>query len=233
MGERIRGRRGVEMRKRRLAREPLCRMCKAEGKIKQADVVDHITPLAAGGEDMDENCQSLCHDHHDAKTATEENQNQFGATHPEWLKPSAIPIEIICGPPASGKSTYARQRAQPGDVIIDLDDISKAIDPNFEGWSGRSSDLLNASLRKRNNMLGELSRAGAGRAWFIVGAPTKGERDWWKEKLGGTITLLNPGYAECIRRSRERGTPTYGVDDWVKAAGEVWRKARYASDGWD
>ena len=233
MGERIRGRRGVELRRRRLAAEPLCRICRSLGIVRAADVVDHIKPLAQGGEDVDENCQSLCNECHDAKTAAEGGANLFGAPHPEWLKPSRIPLTIICGPPASGKTTYANDRARPGDMVIDLDAISAEIDPAFRPWSGRDKDLLNASLRKRNDMLGSLSKATKGRAWFIVGAPTKGERRWWQSQLGGEVILLNPGYVECLNRSKARGTPTYGVDEWFKASGEVWRKQRAAMDGWD
>jgi 5-methylcytosine-specific restriction protein A len=66
---RLRGRRAVEQRKRRLAFEPLCRDCKAKGHIRAADVIDHIVPLAKGGPDTDENCQSLCDYHHQQKTA--------------------------------------------------------------------------------------------------------------------------------------------------------------------
>lgn len=182
---------------------------------------------------MDENCQSLCHECHDEKTAAEGGASLFGAPHPEWLKPSRIPLTIICGPPASGKTTYARERAGPGDVVIDLDAISGEIDPSFRPWAGRDKELLNASLRKRNDMLGSLSKQTEGKAWFIVGAPTKGEREWWRSRLGGEVVLLNPGYAECLSRSMARGTPTYGVDEWFRASGEVWRKQRAAMDGWD
>lgn len=233
MGDRIRGRRGVELRKRRLAAEPLCRLCKAKGIVRASEVIDHIIPLGQNGEDVDENCQGLCHECHDAKTASEGGANLFGAPHPEWLKPSRIPITIICGPPAAGKTTYARERAKPGDIVIDLDAISMEVDPTFRPWSGRSNELLNASLRKRNAMLGSLSKEVKGKAWFIVGAPTKGEREWWRVRLGGEVVLLNPGYAECLSRSKARGTPTYGVDEWFKASGEVWRKQRAAMDGWD
>jgi 5-methylcytosine-specific restriction protein A len=70
-GKRIRGRRGVELRKRRLRNEPLCRLCKAEGIVRAAVVVDHIVPLAKGGEDVDANCRSLCVEHHDQVTREE------------------------------------------------------------------------------------------------------------------------------------------------------------------
>lgn len=36
-------------------------------------------------------------------------------------------ITVITGPPCSGKSTYVQQRAQPGDVIIDFDQICRAL----------------------------------------------------------------------------------------------------------
>src|SRR3546814_20132008 len=71
MGERIRGRKGVALRKRRLAAEPLCRMCKAEGRVTAATVPDHIVPLAKGGEDVDDNLRCLCAAHHDQVTRDE------------------------------------------------------------------------------------------------------------------------------------------------------------------
>lgn len=73
MAERIRGRRGVELRKRRLAVEPLCRDCKSAGIIRASTVPDHIVPLAHGGEDIDSNIRCLCADCHRVRTA-----DQFG-----------------------------------------------------------------------------------------------------------------------------------------------------------
>jgi len=66
---RIQGRKGMALRKARLSREPLCRHCKAKGKTTLAVTVDHIKPLAQGGQDIDENCQSICLSCHEAKTA--------------------------------------------------------------------------------------------------------------------------------------------------------------------
>lgn len=57
---RIRGRRGVELRRRRLANEPLCRLCREAGRHEPATVPDHILPLAKGGEDVDSNIRCLC-----------------------------------------------------------------------------------------------------------------------------------------------------------------------------
>lgn len=68
---RTRGRRGVELRQRRLAAEPLCRHCRAEGRVTQATVPDHIIPLARGGSDDDDNIQCLCGPCHAIKTVAD------------------------------------------------------------------------------------------------------------------------------------------------------------------
>lgn len=74
--ERIRGRRGVELRKRRLHNEPLCRMCKDKDRITAATVPDHIVPLAKGGTDTDDNIRCLCADCHDTVTREEFGHRQ-------------------------------------------------------------------------------------------------------------------------------------------------------------
>jgi len=71
--ERVRGRAGVALRKARLQAEPLCRICKAKGKVTAATVPDHIKPLALGGTDRDDNIRCLCADCHDTVT-----RQQFG-----------------------------------------------------------------------------------------------------------------------------------------------------------
>jgi len=73
---RIRGRAGQGIRARRMARtDGLCEMCDAEGLTTLAAVVNHKTPLARGGEDVDENTENLRHD--DEVTA-----RQFGKAEP-------------------------------------------------------------------------------------------------------------------------------------------------------
>lgn len=60
------------IRARQLAREPLCRRCKAKGITTGANEVDHIDGNAAEPRDYrDENLQSLCEPCHSAKTALE------------------------------------------------------------------------------------------------------------------------------------------------------------------
>lgn len=58
---RTRGRKGQEMRERRLRRtDGLCEHCLAKGRYTVATVVNHKIPLAHGGPDEDENTENLC-----------------------------------------------------------------------------------------------------------------------------------------------------------------------------
>lgn len=71
---RIRGAAGQAARRRRMARtNGLCEMCMADGHTTLATVVDHVVPLARGGDDVDANTRNLCDRHHEQVTAT-----QFG-----------------------------------------------------------------------------------------------------------------------------------------------------------
>ena len=88
MGERIRGRRGMVLRKRRLEAEPLCRDCKAKGIRRAATVPDHIVPLALGGTDTDDNIRCLCGMCHDRRTA-----EQFGQRRKQPIGADGWPIE--------------------------------------------------------------------------------------------------------------------------------------------
>lgn len=54
--------------KRQLQREPLCAECLRAGRVKPAEIADHITPISEGGARYDdENLQSLCKRCHNRK----------------------------------------------------------------------------------------------------------------------------------------------------------------------
>jgi hypothetical protein len=161
-------------------------------------------------------------------------------THPSWLRPSKIPLTIVCGPPCSGKTTYVNKNKSKGDIVIDLDAICMALKPGVRQWSEARADdkLFMRAMRIRNLMLGKLANTNEGQAWFIVGAPTIAERAWWSSKLCGAVVLLNPGIEECRRRAIMRKTPRAieGINKWDASADLPWKPAVYRPavklDGW-
>lgn len=132
------------------------------------------------------NLRPFCKPCHSARTATEQSFGRTGGgtTHPRWLRPSVIPLVIVCGPPASGKSYYVARHAQPRDLVIDLDLIGAKLDgaSSPHQWDRR---WLDDALRERNNLLGAISRSPCrwSAAWFILSEPRAYLRQWWQDAL--------------------------------------------------
>ena len=222
MTKRLRGRAAVEQRKRRIEAHPVCVHCEREGIVKATEEIDHIVPLSQGGLDSEDNIQGLCIYHHRIKSAGEDTSHEAASNHPTWLQPSAIPVIIVTGPPGSGKSSYVELHSEDWDLVIDLDAIALEINPHFAGvWS---REILNRAIRQRNAELGALQFAEGRKAWFIVGAPTRRERAWWKEQLGELAELhhLDAPAETCLRR----GADPEKVRTYFKAASRPWEPPR-------
>lgn len=118
---------------------------------------------------------------------------------PDLPKPTCR-VVLVCGPPASGKSTYVRSHADPYDIVIDVDLIAR------EHGLGRDRDSSNTGdlLAERNRRLAALAEQPANRvAWVIVGAPSASLRNWWRQTLHvqpDDLVLLTPTRQELQRR---------------------------------
>lgn len=218
------------VRRQYLAAHPACQH---EGCTAAAVEVHHVKSVA---ERPDlrlswSNLSGLCRHHHSQITASTQSFGMSAEararTWPVDLRPSAIPLTIVCGPPGSGKSRYVTEQAGPHDIIIDLDVIKAdlagtAIYSAEPRWTG-------PALEERNRLLRSLATATAPRAWFIVSAPEPAERDWWQRQLGGTVHVMDADEATCIarinadhRRIGHRDRMTRRVGEWfAKARGEV------------
>jgi len=114
---------------------------------------------------------------------------------PRDLKPARRPLVIVCGAPASGKTTWARAHAQS---VIDLDDIKARL----SGWPGKEAPIrwLAPALEVRNARLRQCSGAGPATA-FIVAAPERDERAAWAAMLKpDRLVVLDPGEPTCRAR---------------------------------
>ena len=227
--ERVRGRKAVEARKRFLYNEPLCRQCSIKGRTTLATQVDHIIALVNGGSDGDNNKQPLCIDCHKAKTAADMGHKPrvtvgldgwpitrpaFGASdslaNPAGLMPSAVPLTILFGPPAAGKSTLAKEiAAKTGAVVFDLDNYFK-----------RGARTLADAMRMRNVDLSNLAAKTEGEYVLLVGAAAATERAWWRDTLKPTRTVLVMcDMATSLERNKQRDSAKQartvaGLDAW-------------------
>lgn len=155
----------------------LCRHCFRAGRLRTATEVDHMTPHKGKADplyrDLD-NLQSLCSFHHKAKSAMDATRDQFE----RW---------VICGPPGSGKTTYVRLRARPGDLVWDWDEVM-AIMTRLP-IQHRPPDLINAFLAMRDGLVQGIRECPPQRnLWLIVA--DKGQAMTVAEQLGAKIVDL-------------------------------------------
>lgn len=164
-------------------------------------VADHIKPHRGDPSlfwNID-NIHAVSKEWHDSIKQAIEKADQAASFHPSWLRPSIVPLTIVCGPPASGKSTYVRNHAAPGDLVIDLDVIASEISGEpLHGWN--SDTWLNAALYRRNDLLGSLSRPSRHKAaWFIVSEPKARHRDWWQQMLKpARMVMIEADERQCL-----------------------------------
>lgn len=220
---RLYGRRWSTARRAFLAAHPQCCMCAAAGKDALAEVVDHIIPHR-GDESLfwqQSNWQPLCAWHHNSEKARQEisgYSDRIGAdgwpidpvhpvnsgvevtsgrARPDDLLPIKVPVILVIGKPASGKTTWCIQHMQPGDVLIDFDHI----DAELNGVARRRHRLIVPILRERNTRLRKAAQMTEGRVFLTLTGTRDDERQWWKRKLGNvTIVSIETDAAICIER---------------------------------
>lgn len=208
-----------------LAKHPIC---SAEGCTERATDLHHSIPHRGDQKLFWDTSlwAGLCAHHHRAiaqigeKRISAEYQSR---AHPFLPKPR-IPVTVICGPPGSGKSTYALEHAGPNDLIIDLDIIRAQLSgtPLYSAGDGWTS----LALDKRNEMLKALATdTKHEHCWFIVSAPTQDERKTWASKLNADVVLLDVPLHECVFRIRRDERRLGQQHRMIEAAREWWRKA--------
>ncbi len=94
---------------------PVCHL-RMPGCLGVATTKDHLIPYSLGGRDTLENLRPAC------KPCNSKRQNRVMSGY-------GARINVLIGPPASGKSTYVLEHAKPSDIVIDLDVIARALMP--------------------------------------------------------------------------------------------------------
>lgn len=118
-------------------------------------------------------------------------------------------IHVVTGHVCSGKSTFVRERARPGDVIIDLDVIAHALTTEATPDHDYPQHVAHVAMAARHAAMDEAirrSRADGGfDLWIIQAYPE--DRDWATYRRIGAATYEIKADPRTLRERAAAGRP--------------------------
>jgi hypothetical protein len=115
-------------------------------------------------------------------------------------------ITIVTGPPCGGKTTYVRENAKKGDVVIDMDRLALAlttegIEDYTYSESVRSIAIVARKAAVKQAII--LSQGQREQTWIIHTDPSTSDRYTYK-MAGARFVECSPGLKVCLERAKQR-----------------------------
>lgn len=118
-------------------------------------------------------------------------------------------IYVVYGSPCSGKSTFVRENANRHDIIVDIDEIYRAISVNP---LHDKSNRLTGNVMQIRNMLIDMIKTRNGKwinAWVITAKCRPMELERLCSDLGAEIIHIDTDKETCLARAELRKRPEY------------------------
>jgi tRNA uridine 5-carbamoylmethylation protein Kti12 len=115
-------------------------------------------------------------------------------------------ITIVTGPPCGGKTTYVRENAKKGDVVIDMDRIALALTTEDIEEYQYSDSVRSVAMAARKAAVRQaiiLSQGQREQTWIIHTDPTTSDRYNYKV-AGARFVECSPGLKVCLERAKQR-----------------------------
>lgn len=152
-----------------------------------------------------DNIEIICHDCHNKE------HKRFG---------NKKNVYIVYGSPLSGKNYLVNDLKKYGDIVLDIDEIWKAI--TLEDKYIKPNNIRFNVFKLRDELLDQIkTRYGQWyNAYIIGGYPDKYERERIAKELGAELIYCESTQEECIERAIETGRPS----EWLRYINQWWDK---------
>jgi len=123
-------------------------------------------------------------------------------------------ITVVLGPPCAGKSTYAKESRKPQDVVVDYDELAKALGAEISHFSQGS--IRHVALAVRREAINVIL-TGIRNDAFIIHTNPNEEMVGRYIEADADFVLLNPGKETCLDRAKDRPSHVLnGIENWYK-----------------
>jgi predicted kinase len=132
-----------------------------------------------------------------------------------------VHVTLVAGPPCAGKTTYIREHAEPGDLVLAYDDFAGVLTFGDEADRPAAHPLVLAAFYA---VLRESRRiVSSRRLWVEQCAPRLEQRERYRRLNGAEVVVLETPAGECCRRAAERfGAASPRAADYVDEIREWW-----------
>lgn len=123
-------------------------------------------------------------------------------------------VTVVTGPPCSGKSTYVRQHAKPGDIVIDFDVMAQAFGSTHP--HDHTAATRHVTMQARRAAIAAAITVHEKTPVWIVDCNISRERLVAYRQAGASIVALDVDRAELHRRAGAERPALWHrlIDEW-------------------
>lgn len=145
-----------------------------------------------------------------------------------------MPLVVVTGPPCSGKSTYTRTHAKPGDITIDYDTLAQALGSSVSHTHPDSIRVVTLAAR-RAALSAAIGQHHQGATVWVVDAQPSPRRLYQYQAAGARIvTMDHTNTAELHARAHTQGRPRFAhelIDTFTPPPGAELAETTHAQPG--
>lgn len=180
---------------------PVCEECNEKIVVSKHIQVDH-NPIELTDENVNDVNISLNPDNAKISCLRCHNKrhDRFSGPNEQRRIKKSRNVYIVYGPPMSGKNTYVREHMKVGDLVVDMDNLFRAV--SMQPLYDKPEGLKYIVFSLRNILLDNIkTRYGKwDNAWIVGGYADKYVRDKLCKDVGAELIYIKADKDDCLYR---------------------------------